>query len=344
MAQYAHLRPAPGVDLAHEQPGFLAALDRVGATLGVTLDVFSGARTSGSGRWKGVGFAGDPHDYRTRPGGAYAADVNVNGKPLGDYPGAVAAIHQAGLRSGATDFSYQGKPDPAHVDAVTPTGKPGSSTASPEAPPPSPAFQEILRRSLEDNLDPAAVAAIASVEGGFTKRPGTYDPDTHGAPGWSYGPFQLRSPGALPVASAGANGPGVDYAWSNAGIDYAVDQIGKVAAGKKGPDAIAAIVTGFEHPANPSAETARAQKAYDFYAKGGTGSYPLTPTGPGSTNPGGLIGGTASAIDSVSNLLGVIFSARGLEMGAGFLLVIVGVAWLAKKSGVPTSLAGAAAA
>lgn len=98
-----------------DQPFFLAALNRVGAQLGVIIDIFSG---SGSPSVRGGGFVGDPHDRNI------AADATINGVPIGQYPGAVAAIHSQGLRSGATDFTYQGKTDPAHVDAVnlsTPT-------------------------------------------------------------------------------------------------------------------------------------------------------------------------------------------------------------------------------
>lgn len=320
-------------------PDVLQRLQWVAGQLGgVMIDIFSG---SGGPAVRGAGFAGDPHERKI------AADASIKGKPIGSYPGAVPLLHQAGLRSGAVDFTYQGRPDPAHVDTVTipRQQKAGSSTASPESPPPSPAFQEILRRSVMDNLDPAAVAAVASVEGGFTKRPGTYDPDQQGNPGWAYGPFQMRSPGALPIESAGANGPGNAYAWSNVGIDYAVDQIAKVAGGRKGQDAITAIVRDFEKPANPDAEIARAQKAYDFYAKGGSGGDPypgFRPDGPGATNPGGLIGGTASAIDGISHALGVIFSARGLEMGAGFVLIVLGVLWLARRGATPAAALAAA--
>lgn len=78
---------------------------------GVIIDIFSG---SGSPAVRGAGFAGDPHDR------GIAADASINGTPIGDYPGAVDVLHRVGLRTGATDFTYQGKRDPAHVDTLNP--------------------------------------------------------------------------------------------------------------------------------------------------------------------------------------------------------------------------------
>lgn len=119
---YPHLRYV-GAALApaeqQDKPAFLAALDRVGAALGKVIDIFSGS--GGPSVRGGGGFVGDPHDLRI------AADATINGVPIGNYPGAVAAIHAQGLRSGATDFTYKGQPDPAHVDAVTN----GNPTATP---------------------------------------------------------------------------------------------------------------------------------------------------------------------------------------------------------------------
>lgn len=103
-----------------DKPAFLDALNRVGAALNRVIDIFSG---SGGPSVRGGGFAGDPHELRI------AADATIGGVPIGQYPGAVAAIHAQGLRSGATDFTYQGKPDPAHVDAVSsPSNSPGTSS------------------------------------------------------------------------------------------------------------------------------------------------------------------------------------------------------------------------
>lgn len=85
--------------------------------------------------------------------------------------------------------------------------------------------------------------------------------------GTSFGPFQMHQGGALP--------PGKDQAWaeSPAGIDYAVQQIAKVAGGKRGSDAINAIVTGFEKSANQPGEIANALALYSG------GSAVLSPNG-----------------------------------------------------------------
>lgn len=208
-------------------------------------------------------------------------------------------------------------------------------------------LQEVLSRSYQDNVDPAAAWAVAAEEGGHTPAPGHYDPDTHGNPGWSYGPFQLRDPGALPISSSGPSGPGYKYAWSKEGVDYAIDQIAKVAEGRTGSDAITQIVTRFERPANPAGEIARAEGVYAGYVKGGISATgpggTITPSGPGATNPGGVIGGAAGAlgvVDSIGKALSVLFSLRGLEMLSGFVLIILGVLWMARRQGLNGALPG----
>lgn len=90
-----------------------------------------------------------------------------------------------------------------------------------------------------------AVAAAEGLGGGV------------GDNGSSFGPFQLHVGGALPA------GKGQAWAESQAGIDYALQQIAKVAAGKSGPEAIAAIVGQFERPADPRGEFQRALAIYN---------------------------------------------------------------------------------
>lgn len=98
----------------HVSGQLLAGLQSVAQKLkGVIIGIFSG---SGGPAVRGAGFAGDPHDL------GIAADASIDGVALGAYPGAVAAIHASGLRTGATDFTYQGKPDLAHVDTLRPRG------------------------------------------------------------------------------------------------------------------------------------------------------------------------------------------------------------------------------
>jgi hypothetical protein len=94
-------------------------------------------------------------------------------------------------------------------------------------------------------VDPSALLAVASVEGGTSY-------GAVGDGGTSFGPLQLHVGGALPA------GKGAAWANSPAGINYAVSRIAKYAKGLTGKAAIAAIVRGFERPANPSAEITRA--------------------------------------------------------------------------------------
>lgn len=114
------------IDLSHVSGALLAGLDKVGATLRKTVTIFSGYRTDAYSAQVG-GFAGDPHSR------GIAVDANIGSTPIGDYPGAVSILHALGLRSGATDFTYHGNPDPSHVDTLstattTPSASPSTSS------------------------------------------------------------------------------------------------------------------------------------------------------------------------------------------------------------------------
>lgn len=165
--------------------------------------------------------------------------------------------------------------------------------------------QYIALRSKQLGLDPAAVLAVASQEGGFKPAPGHYDPDTQGHPGYSYGPFQLRSPGRFPSqvdpsAGSSASSRAAAFAWSKQGIDYALQGIASVAKGQKGDQAVSTIVSRFEQPADPSSEIARANRSYlDFYHY---------------DRPGGLKGGLFSGVDLIPLPVGPV---AGLETIAG---------------------------
>src|SRR4051812_27423017 len=87
----------------------------------------------------------------------------------------------------------------------------------------------IAQGARRRGLDPRAILSVASVEGGFNGAIGDH--------GTSFGPFQLHQGGALP------HGRGANWASSAAGIDYALDQIAKVAGGLHGHQAISAIVS-----------------------------------------------------------------------------------------------------
>jgi hypothetical protein len=101
--------------------------------------------------------------------------------------------------------------------------------------------------------DPRAALAVASAEGlagGI------------GDSGTSFGPWQLHRGGALPKGIANPH----QWAWSDAGLLYALSQIKKVAGNRVGQDAISAIVNRFERPAAPGAEI---QRALNYYRRAG---------------------------------------------------------------------------
>jgi hypothetical protein len=130
----------------------------------------------------------------------------------------------------------------------------------------------VKRRAPDFHIDPAAALAVASREG---MGGGVGDNGT------SFGPWQLHIGGALP-ASYAALGPNSSdsqtWAWSPAGIDYALKMMADLgAAGKKGADAVQAIVYNFERPFDPASETAAAIAAYNSFG-GSIGMTPLTKT------------------------------------------------------------------
>lgn len=119
----------------------------------------------------------------------------------------------------------------------------------------------IAQMARARGLDPAAVLSIASVEGGFNGSVGDH--------GTSFGPFQLHIGGALPKGLGNPN----QWANSKAGIAYALDHIAQVAGGLKGRQAISAISSRFERPADVAGEVAKASGRYgQFTGAQGSGS------------------------------------------------------------------------
>jgi hypothetical protein len=114
----------------------------------------------------------------------------------------------------------------------------------------------IAQMARARGLDPAAVLSIASVEGGFGGSIGDH--------GTSFGPFQLHAGGALP------SGLGNPQQWANskAGISYALDRIAQVASGLHGRQAVAAISSRFERPADVPGEIAKASGRYGQFSGG----------------------------------------------------------------------------
>lgn len=101
------------------------------------------------------------------------------------------------------------------------------------------------------HLDPAAVLAVAKTEGlsgGI------------GDNGHAFGFAQLNNAGGVITGKFRGQTPAQinKWAWSPAGIDYALAGIARVAGGLKGTPAVTSIVNGFERPANPGREIAAA--------------------------------------------------------------------------------------
>lgn len=109
---------------------------------------------------------------------------------------------------------------------------------------------QIAAMARARDLDPQAVLAVARQEGlggGI------------GDSGHAFGPFQLNNAGGIypsgaPQEPQAAN----EWAWSPQGVNYALGGIQRVAGGLQGPEAVRAIVSRFERPADPSGEIARA--------------------------------------------------------------------------------------
>lgn len=194
----------------------------------------------------------------------------------------------------------------------------------------------IREQSIRRGLDPNAVLAVATVEGGFS--------GAIGDSGSSYGPFQLHVGGALPAGKTNA------WARSEAGINYALNRIASVAKGLTGRNAINAIVTKFERPAAPQAEVTR---AYDVYR-----SSPKTTTKPSASeaaNDPPQRGGVdwSNPVSAAGDLLQVpdlpgsdVLSAlgkkdtyvRAAEGLAGVVCLFMGISLLAKELGIGDSV------
>lgn len=201
-------------------------------------------------------------------------------------------------------------------------------------------------------LDPYAVLSVAYVEGMSGKI---------GDNGTSFGPWQLHQGGAYPAGAPSEPAAANAWAWSPAGINYALGRMSSVAGGLKGPAAVHAIVYGFERPANPAAEY---QAALAKYPKGGGGSSfwshleqgfsqgatdalgGLNPALGAITGAAGGVGGIVSGASSVGTVLGDLTSAsfwiRALEVIGGGILLLLGLYLLARQVGLAPSPAQAA--
>jgi hypothetical protein len=148
-------------------------------------------------------------------------------------------------------------------------------------------YRHLLAQELAKypTLDPQAIFAVAGQEGlggGI------------GDGGHAYGPFQLNNAGGVITNMYGGhvNDPAVqNWAWSPAGLDFALNQIAKVAGGMKGQGAVSNIVSRFERPANIPGEIARAQAAY--------GGAPAQTAPPAGQTPAAPVQSTPSQVPAV---------------------------------------------
>lgn len=321
----------------------LGRLQQAAVKLGVRfIDIFSG---SGGPAVRGGGFAGDPHDR------AIAADASINGTPVGSYPGAVAVLHSVGLRTGATDFSYQGKPDPAHVDTVGMSAAQAPSTGMISI---AEGIGRIIAGGVRRALDPFALIAVSQSEGLSGKI---------GDNGHAFGPFQLNDAGGqFPSTLKGQSTAGWSqpqknaWAWSQEGIDYALDRAAVVARGQRGTTAITSLVTRFEKPRNPGNEVAAATQNYTALIASTGGNPDQISTKLVGSNPslGGLIDGIpgVSSVEAVAGFLGKLtdpsYLLRGMQILAGAVLVLTGIVLLTRQvalaADVPLPPGGAAVA
>lgn len=166
------------------------------------------------------------------------------------------------------------------------------------------------------HLDLQALLAIAAHEGAS---------GGIGDGGHAFGPFQLNDAGGVLTGKLAGMTPEQKnaWAWSPAGIKYALDGIGHVASGKQGDAAITAIARDFERPANVGAEIADARA---HYGKSGVASVPA-PQGsaPRPSAPSPTAG--SSGIDSLlGGLIGRANDTLGLGGGPD-IGSLLGAAW-----------------
>lgn len=151
---------------------------------------------------------------------------------------------------------------------------------------------QLLQRELAKfpQIDPRAELAIAAHEGlsgGI------------GDGGHAFGPNQLNNAGGVLTGKFAGQSPSQinQWAWSPAGIDYALQGIAKIAGGLHGLPAIQAITNRFERPANPGAEIADAARHYGGIPTGGMApaggsafQLPSSPLNAAIPHPGGPAG------------------------------------------------------
>lgn len=157
-----------------------------------------------------------------------------------------------------------------------------------------------LIRSLapQYGVDPQAALAVASTEG---LSGGVGDQ------GHAFGPFQLNDAGGVLTGRAGNHRA---FAESPQGIKWAIQQIAKVAKGKRGKQAVMDIVSGFERPADPTSEIRNATNALAKFRPGPRG-------GGASMDPGFLA--TPQQTKEITDRMPILSGAFDKSHDAGFV-------------------------
>jgi cell wall-associated NlpC family hydrolase len=144
-------------------------------------------------------------------------------------------------------------------------------------------------------IDPQAALAVSTHEGlsgGI------------GDGGHAFGPFQLNDAGGVVTGKLhGSPGQRNAWAWTPAGIDYALSGIAHAASNLHGAQAVNAIVTRFERPADPSTEVNRSLATLGLPAASSTGYQGATGSAPAAARPGKAASPTPDGVDALAALL-----------------------------------------
>lgn len=125
-------------------------------------------------------------------------------------------------------------------------------------------------------LDADAVRAVAMGEGGL--RWGAV-----GDRGHAYGPFQMNDAGGVLTGRFGSPAARAAYANSPEGVLEALRAMAKVAGGRRGGDAVRAIITGYERPADKATSIRNALARLGASdVSGGSEPVPAAAAAPGS--------------------------------------------------------------
>ncbi len=175
----------------------------------------------------------------------------------------------------------------------------------------------IYNGAVQRGLDPLAVLSVAQHEGLS---------GAVGDNGTSFGPFQLHVGGKFPTTIGGQSTqpwtPAAKnaWAWSTAGLSYALDGIAKVVGPLQGYAAIQKQVTYFENPAARlrAGEISAAAQTYTSLStasqgRSGSGSWLGQALGAAESAAGGAAGAVAgAATDTWNTILGVPGDIAGL--------------------------------